>query len=209
MAVTVLGWSIVTWHGSAMHPSPFHPANTEPGSALAVRVTGVPKGKVAPQELVQLSPGGVMLITVPVPLPANVSVSSWSASNVAVTDCDAFIVTMHDPVPLHAPLHPTNVDVEFGVAVSVTLVPTSKGAAALVQPVPQSIPGGELMTVPAPPPAFITVSTGLFENEAVTSFGPFIVSVHVVDVPVHAPLHPANTAVPDGVAVSVTPVITS
>jgi hypothetical protein len=49
----------------------------------------------------------------------------------------------------------------------------------------------------------------LFENVAVTSFGPFIVSVHVVAVPVHAPLHPANTALPDGVAVSVTPVTTS
>jgi hypothetical protein len=49
----------------------------------------------------------------------------------------------------------------------------------------------------------------LFEKLAVTNFGPFIVSVHVVAVPVHAPLHPANTALPSGVAVSVTPVTTS
>ena len=43
--------------------------------------------------------------------------------NVAVTLRAALIVTWHVPVPLHAPLHPANIDPLAGVAVSVTTVP--------------------------------------------------------------------------------------
>ena len=40
--------------------------------------------------------------------------------NVAVTDLSPFIVTTHDPEPVHAPVQPANIEVEFGAAVSVT-----------------------------------------------------------------------------------------
>jgi hypothetical protein len=42
---------------------------------------------------------------------------------VAVTVLLAFIETMHEPVPVQAPLHPTNVEPAFGAAINVTLVP--------------------------------------------------------------------------------------
>jgi hypothetical protein len=45
--------------------------------------------------------------------------------NVAVTVSAAFIVTWQVPVPLHAPLHPANVDPSEGVAASVTTDPGS------------------------------------------------------------------------------------
>ncbi len=41
----------------------------------------------------------------------------------AVTVLLAFIVTMHVPVPEHAPAHPINVDPASGEAVNVTIVP--------------------------------------------------------------------------------------
>ena len=42
---------------------------------------------------------------------------------VAVTDCAAFIATVHVPVPVQAPLHPANVDPLAADAVRVTDVP--------------------------------------------------------------------------------------
>ena len=49
------------------------------------------------------------------------------------------------PSPLHAPLQPANPHAAAGVAVSVTWAP---GAKAALQVEPQSIPDGELVTVP-------------------------------------------------------------
>jgi hypothetical protein len=74
--------------------------------------------------------------------------------NVAVTDVAAFMVTEQLPVPLHAPLQLTNVDVPFGVAVSVTTVPALKAAEHVA---PQLIPAGLDVTVPPPVPAFATL----------------------------------------------------
>ena len=57
-------------------------------------------------------------------------------------------------VPLQAPPQPPKVEPEAGVAVSVTWVLFVK----LEKQVPgQSIPLGLLVTVPAPPPAMVTV----------------------------------------------------
>ena len=65
-------------------------------------------------------------------------------------------VTVHVPVPEHPPpLQPVKVEPATGVAVSVTAVPLVKLAA---QVAPQLIPTGELVTVPLPVPAGVTVS---------------------------------------------------
>ena len=66
-------------------------------------------------------------VTVPVPLPAFVTLSVKfvvELLNVAVTVRAAVIDTVHDvAVPLHAPLQPPNVDPLAAAAVSVTEVP--------------------------------------------------------------------------------------
>jgi hypothetical protein len=58
-----------------------------------------------------------------VPSPSTVTVSTGFSVNVAVTDFDPFIETVHPPVPVHAPPQPANVEFPSGVAVNVTLVP--------------------------------------------------------------------------------------
>ena len=91
-------------------------------------------------------PVGELVIT---PLPTFFTVS-WKVAilNVAVTDVFATSVNAHEPVPLHPPpLHPANVDPVAGFAASVTLVPASYVA---VHVEPQSIPTGELITIPLP-----------------------------------------------------------
>ena len=68
-------------------------------------------------------PVGV-LVTVPLPVPAFVTVSAKVGSKVAVTVVAADIVTVQEPVPEHPPpLQPLKIDPESGVAVSVTAVP--------------------------------------------------------------------------------------
>jgi hypothetical protein len=46
-----------------------------------------------------------------------------AAVNVAVTFRSSSIVTVHEPLPVHAPLQPSNVEPAAGVAVTVTAVP--------------------------------------------------------------------------------------
>src|SRR5204862_7070659 len=75
---------------------------------------------------------------------------------VAVTVVAAETVTTHVPVPEHPPpRQPVKVEPAAGVAVSVTAVPLEKLAE---QVAPQLIPAGELVTVPLPVPALLTVS---------------------------------------------------
>jgi hypothetical protein len=74
----------------------------------------------------QLIPDG-LLVTVPVPEPVVVTVSctggTVDVSNSAVTVVLAVRVTVHDDVPVHAPVQPANVDPDAAVAVRVTCVP--------------------------------------------------------------------------------------
>ncbi len=74
--------------------------------------------------------------------------------NVAVTDFAVSIVTVHVPVPEHAPLQPVKVESDEELAVNVTMVLLLK---ADEQVLPQLIPVGLLVTVPLPVPAFVTV----------------------------------------------------
>jgi len=83
----------------------------------------VPLAKFALQVLGQLIPAGV-LVTVPEPVPDVVTVS-WTGgdvdvSNSAVTVVLAVRVTVHDDVPVQAPVQPANVDPDAAAAVRVT-----------------------------------------------------------------------------------------
>src|SRR5207244_10207328 len=79
--------------------------------------------------------------------------------NVAVTVVAALRVTVQAPGPEQPPpLQPLKVEPAAGAAVSVTAVPLAKLAA---QVAPQVIPPGELVTVPLPVPALLTVSAKL------------------------------------------------
>src|SRR5262245_26963318 len=73
-----------------------------------------------------------------------------AAAKPAATARAASIVTLHPPVPEHAPLQPAKVEPPAGVAVRLTTVPELK---ASVQSTPQAMPGGLDVTVPPPVPA--------------------------------------------------------
>jgi hypothetical protein len=93
--------------------------------ALAVRVTAVPYGNRWEQIAPQSMPAGE-LVTVPplAPRPALATVSvSEAMPKLAVTEAASFVVTVHVPVPEHAPDQPVKVDPVPGVAVRVTDVP--------------------------------------------------------------------------------------
>jgi len=74
---------------------------------------------------------------------------------VAVTVCGAFTVTLQVPVPVQLPLQPLKDEPAAGVAVSVTPVPLANAAEHVT---PQLMPAGELVTVPVPAPAVLTLS---------------------------------------------------
>jgi hypothetical protein len=106
-----------------LQPPPLHPTKTELTPGIAVSVTTVPLTKLALHVAPQSIPAG-LLVTVPVPDPARVTLSGTIGMNVAVTGVAAVTVTVQVPVPLHpAPLHPVKTESTPGVAVSVTTVP--------------------------------------------------------------------------------------
>ena len=77
-------WSadIVTVQVPVPVQSPLQPVNTEPASGVAVNATEVPSAKSAAQVAPQVIPAGA-LVTVPVPVPALVTVRWWDAPVVA------------------------------------------------------------------------------------------------------------------------------
>jgi hypothetical protein len=144
--------------------APLQPVKVEPVAGTALKLTDVPLAKFALQVVPQLIPTGV-LVTVPVPVPFLVTFNAKLVIlKVAVTNLAAFIVTWHDPEPVHAPLQPVNVDPAAGVAVRVTKVPMLKLA---LQVVPQLIPPDELVTVPLPD--VVTVKVGLMAASAASA----------------------------------------
>lgn len=148
-------------------------------------------------------PAGALVI-VPPPVPLFVVVSAnVCALNVAVTDFAAVIDTTHEPVPLHAPPQPANVDPAAAVGVSVTDVALLKFAEHVV---PQLMPAGELVTLPVPVPALVKFSEkACTANVAVTERAALMVTTHD-PVPLHAPLQPVKSDPVAGAAVSVTEV---
>jgi hypothetical protein len=127
------------------------------------------------------------------------------ALKVALTDFAASMVTLHAPVPLHAPLQPANVEPESGVAAKLTTAPFAKLAEHVV---PQEIPAGELVSVPVPVPLLATVrmkGPGFAVKFALTDFAASMVTLQV-PVPLQAPLQPANVEPESGVAVKFTTV---
>ena len=156
MAVTVVAAESVTVQGPVPEqPLPLQPPKVEPAAGAAVSVTAVPLAKLAEQVAPQVMPAGE-LVTVPLPLPALLTVSAkLGRLKVAVTVVAAETVTTQVPVPEHPPpLQPLKVEPMAGLAVSVTAVPLVKLAE---QVAPQVIPAGKLVTVPLPVPAGVTV----------------------------------------------------
>src|SRR2546422_3209271 len=100
------------------------------------------------------------LVTVPLPVPALLTVSArLGRLKVAVTVVAAETVTVQAPVPEQPPpVQPVKGEPAAAVAVSVTAVPLGKLAE---QVAPQVMPAGELVTVPLPVPALLTVSAKL------------------------------------------------
>ncbi len=191
--------------------APLQPEKVEPVAGVGVNVTTVPWAKFALQVIPQLMPAGE-LATKPAPVPIMLTLSMNIVGGamelkVAVTLAAAFIVTVHEPVPLQAPLQPARVDPLLAVGVSVTTVPDANGAEHVGA---QLMPAGELVTDPVPVPALLTDSVkvvgggGLVAavKVAVMASAEFTVSGHV-PVPVHAPLQPANVDPGSGVGMSV------
>lgn len=161
----------------------------------------MPGGKFALHVLPQLIPAG-LLETLPLPLPERVTVKVAAVKlNEALTDSLPLTVSVHEPVPLHAPDHPANAEFVPAVAVSMTSVP---GLNAALQVVPQLIPTGALVIVPRPFPETLTLT----ESAATLNSAPtdmFCVTVTVQELlPLHAPVQPAKVEFWLGAAVRVT-----
>src|SRR5436853_457104 len=101
-----------------------------------------------------------LLVTVPVPAPAFVTVSVRGTMNLADTAFAASIVTVHVVAVgvVAQPVKPANAEPAVGAAVRVTVESFGKSR---VHVAPQLRPAGALVTVPAPVPVLLTVSVGL------------------------------------------------
>jgi hypothetical protein len=147
---------IVTMQAPVPLHAPLQPANVEVPSEVAASVTDVPEEYAAEQVEPQFIPDGE-LVTVPDPVPVFETVNIFGfLVNVAVTLFAAFIVTMHAPVPEHAPVQPVKTDVESETADNETNEPESNDNTQV--PKLQFSPAGELATVPEPVPAKFAVN---------------------------------------------------
>jgi hypothetical protein len=149
-----------------------------------------------------------LLVTVPDPVPAGctVRVTLGFASNSAPTVVLAVSVRVHVDVPVQAPVQPAKVDPDAAAAVRVTCVPLAKFA---LQVLGQLIPAGVLVTVPEPVPDVVTVSWTGGDVDVSNSAVTVVLAVRVTvqdDVPVQAPVQPANVDPDAAAAVRVTSV---
>lgn len=130
------------------------------------------------------------------------TVSAETAVKVAVTFLDVVMDTEQVPVPAQAPDHPEKTDPLVGEAASVTEVPPGNVA---LQVAPHEIPAGDEVTVPAPVPDLLTVSTWPVDAKVATTPRAAVIATVQVEVPEQpSPLQPTNVEPAAGVAVSVT-----
>jgi hypothetical protein len=95
---------------------------SESAPGAAVRVTDVLIAYAAEQVAPQLIPAG-LLVRRPLPVPAFVTArANVLRAKEAVTFFATSIVTVHDPVPVHAPDQPAKLESALGAAVRVTWV---------------------------------------------------------------------------------------
>ena len=106
-------------------------------------------------------------------------------------------------VPLQAPLQPVNLAPVPALAVKVTELPLAKG---LEQSLPQAMPAGDDVTVPAAAalPALATLSVNALAKLAVTDRAAVMPIEQVLAAPEQSPVHPENTEPASAVAVSET-----
>jgi len=152
VAVTLRFADMPTVQVPVPEQAPDQPEKVEPLPADAERMTVVSDTNDATQVEPQLMPEGA-LVTVPVPVPAFVTVRLKNTSKFAVTLRACDIVTVQLPVPVQAPLQPVKTALPAAVAVRIVVVPTMWSSP---QSVPQLIPGP--LTVPVPVPVLMTVS---------------------------------------------------
>ena len=125
MAVTLKApFTVTVQVVPATEHGPAQPVNVDPPDAgVAVSVTTWLTANDAVQLAVQLLIPAGLLLTLPDPAPALVTVRELvgAVSNVAVTARDWVMVTVQSPVPLHpSPLQPVKVPPWGGAAVKVT-----------------------------------------------------------------------------------------
>jgi hypothetical protein len=136
---------------------PDQPANVDPEAAMAVSVTGVPLLILAVQVLPQLIPVG-LLVTVPVPVPARVTVSVYLVNklNVAVQAMLPVIVKLTSGLVVLQPVpdQPAKAEPLAGAALNFTAVPPTYTS---LQSLPHATPKGELLIVPLPDLATLSV----------------------------------------------------
>lgn len=144
VAVSDLDELIVTAQAPVPLHAPLQPAKVEPTAGVSVMLTSVPLVKFAVHVPGQLMPDG-LLVTVPAPFPATVTVSGNSNLKVAVTVSDALKVTEHMPVPEQGPLQPVKTEPGAAFAVKVTMVPSANPNTHLLG---QLMPAGLLVTEP-------------------------------------------------------------
>ena len=126
------------------------------------------------------------------------TVKTCVGTNVAVTDLAASIVTTQAIDPEQSPLQLWNTRSASGVAVSVTICPSSK---VWLQVPGQSMPIGAEVTRPSP--VTITVKAWVGTNVAVTDFAASMVTLQAID-PAQSPLQPSKRLDAVGVGVRVT-----
>ena len=108
-------------------------------------------------------------------------------------------------MPWQAPPQPAKLAPDAGTAVSVTVVFVAYSSSQSRLPLPQLTPGPVTRPLPVTPRRTGTVPVALLKD-AVAFCDALIVTVQVVEVPLHAPSQPENVAPVSGVAVSVTKV---
>lgn len=185
--------------------APPQPVNFAPFAGVALSVTDAPAVSVAlhvTAPLPQLMPPPLTL-----PEPETTADSRGDeppplpVEKVADTDLAAVIETVHVVAdPEHAPPQPVKVLPLSAVSLNVTFAFAASTTLQTAPSLPQLIPPP--MTVPSP--VTLTVSPKPLEKFAVTLRDATIDTVHVVDVPPHAPVQPLNVAPVAAVATRVT-----